>query len=176
MPDMPTLSEVIALIKFIVNNFDDGLAMLLGRVEPPSSADIYDRRRSAQPDYGVRISGGEGVPRAQMILETAQEEIIQKLGGWQNITRGFRCYRDLYPETWKLFEMHCLFVRHGGMVRDGSGGATAMIGQRFDGITAKTQRRRRNAFIRTIALFLITRPEDDEFKLYDDPLLYKKIN
>lgn len=176
MSDMPALSEVVNLIKFIVNNFDDGLAVLLGNAEPPSSAEIYDRKLSAYPDYGVRISGGEGVPHSQIILETVQEEIIHKLGGWRNISFGFRCYRDLYPETWKLFEMYCLFVRPGGMVRDGTGGATSMIGRRFDGITAKTQRRRRNAIIRTIALFLITRPGDETFRLYDDPLLDKKLN
>ena len=172
----PTLSEVINLIKFVVSNFDDGLAVLLGRVAPPTAIEIYEKKHGAQADYGVRIDGGEEVPKPQVILESTQEEIICALGGWDNITKGFRYYRQLYPETWRLFEMSCLFVRPGGIVRDGKGGATAMIGQRFDGITAKTQRRRRDAFIRTIALFLITRPEDDKFRLYDDPLIDKKIN
>lgn len=176
MAENPTLSEVITLIKFIVSNFDDGLAVLLGRVAPPSAVEIYEQKRGGQADYGVRIDGGEDVPKPQMMLESAQEEIIRKLGGWDNITRGFTYYRELYPETWMLFEMSCLFVRPGGMVRDGKGGATAMIGQRFDGITAKTQRRRRDAFIRTIALFIITRPENDKFRLYDDPLIDKKLN
>lgn len=176
MTETATLSEVIRLIKFIVNNFDDGLAILLGRTPPPSAVDIYERKCGAQADYGVRIAGGEDIPKPQIVLESVQEDIVYKLGGWDNITRGFCYYRELYPETWMLFEMSCLFVRPGGMLRDGKGGASAMIGKRFDGITAKTQRRRRDAFIRTIALFLITRPEDDKFRLYDDSLLNKKLN
>lgn len=176
MPDTPTLTEVINLIKFIVNNFDDGLAILLGRAEPPSAAEMYDKKCKCQADYGVRIAGGENLPKPQVMLETVHEEIIHKLGGWQHITNTFNYYRRLYPETWLLFEMSSLFVRPGGMTRDGKGGATKMISQKFNGITAKTQRRRRDAYIRTIALFLITRPLDDKFRLYDDPALYQKLN
>lgn len=176
MSNTPTLTEVINLIKFIVNNFDDGLAMLLGRAAPPTAAEIYERKSGGQADYGVRIDGGEDVPKPQLILESAQEEIIRKLGGWDIITKTFIYYRRLYPETWALFEMSSIFVRPGGIVRDGNGGITAIISKRFDGITAKTQRRRRDAYIRTIALFLITRPLDDKFMLYDDPALYRKLN
>ncbi|MEG1604122.1 MAG: hypothetical protein RR501_06090 [Cloacibacillus sp.] len=116
------------------------------------------------------------MPHQQAVLESRQEEVVKMLGGWGNISRAFREFRKEYPETWRLFEMSSMFVRPGGIVRDGNGGATVMIGKRFDGITAKTLRRRREAFLRTIALFLITRPSDEEFRLYDDPVINKKLN
>ena len=171
----PTLSEVMRFIKFIAG-LDNGLAILLGRMEPPSAVAMYDLKKGPQTEYGVHIDGGGALPLAQNIIENRYDEIVRWLGGWDNITRAFRDYRAQWPETWELFAMYSTFVHPGGDIRDGKGGALAMIGRRFDGIVPKTVRRRRNKIIRTIALFIITHPHDGEMVLYDDPELDKKLN
>ena len=158
MNGTPTLSEVVKFIKFVVTRCDDGLAILLGNVDPPSSVMLYELKRGAQTEYGVRIDGGDDVPKAQNILENRAEEIVGYLGGWKNINQAFNAYRAQYPETWTLFEMCALFVRPGGEFRDGKGGAMSMIGQKYDGIVPKTVRRRRDKIIKSIALYLITHP------------------
>lgn len=176
MNGTPTLSEVVKFIKFVVTRCDDGLAILLGNVDPPSSVMLYELKRGAQTEYGVRIDGGDDVPKAQNILENRAEEIVGYLGGWKNINQAFNAYRAQYPETWTLFEMCALFVRPGGEFRDGKGGAMSMIGQKYDGIVPKTVRRRRDKIIKSIALYLITHPHEGEIVLYDDPELDKKLN
>ena len=175
MHDTPTLSEIMNFIKFIAC-FDNGLAILLGRAEPPSAVTLHDLKKGSQEEYGVHIDGGEGVPLAQNILENKFDEIVCFLGGWKNIARAFNDYRQQWPETWELFAMYSTFVRPGGEIRDGKGGAMAMIGRRYDGIVPKTVRRRRNKIVRTIALYLITHPREGEIVLYDDPELDKKLN
>ena len=137
---------------------------------------LYELKRGAQTEYGVRIDGGDDVPKAQNILENRAEEIVGYLGGWKNINQAFNAYRAQYPETWTLFEMCALFVRPGGEFRDGKGGAMSMIGQKYDGIVPKTVRRRRDKIIKSIALYLITHPHEGEIVLYDDPELDKKLN
>ena len=122
MNGTPTLSEVVKFIKFVITRCDDGLAILLGNVDPPSSVMLYELKRGAQTEYGVRIDGGDDVPKAQNILENRAEEIVGYLGGWKNINQAFNAYRAQYPETWTLFEMCALFVRPGGEFRDGKGG------------------------------------------------------
>lgn len=176
MNGTPTLSEVVKFIKFVVTRCDDGLAILLGNVDPPSSVMLYELKRGAQTEYGVRIDGGDDVPKAQNILENRAEEIVGYLGGWKNINQAFNAYRAQYPETWTLFEMCALFVRPGGAFRDGKGGAMSIIGQKYDGIVPKTVRRRRDKIIKSIALYLITHPHEGEIVLYDDPELDKKLN
>lgn len=173
---MKSLTAVMWLIQRILD-FDDGLAVLVGEAAPPCAWDFYmlQRQRSGCCD-GVRVMGGTDIPLGQAIIESREEDIIRTLGGWTKITQAFRHFRRTYPETWRLFEMACIWVRPGGIVRDGTGGMTAAISRSFDGITAKTQRRRRKIFIKAVALYLITRPNDEKFKLYDDPLIDKKEN
>lgn len=179
MPEYITLRDAERFINFMLYNFDgEGLAMLLGRSAPPTAVMLHELQTPGGADYGVRISGGEDVPTAQRVLESSDVffDTVKKLGGWDNITGAFRDFRAAYPETWHLLEMSVLYIRPGGMIRDGLGGMSSMIAKRYDGITAKTQRRRRKKLIRVIANFLITHPSAGDMILYDDPELYRKIN
>lgn len=159
MQQLASHQAVVRLIWFIVRNFDDGLAILLGTTTPPSSVEIGDRRRGSPPDYGTHIDGGERVPHAQILLETTYEATVNALGGWDYIGRTVRRFRESYPETWYLLELYCLFVRRGGATHIGNGGAVQRIAQQCDNVDVRTVRRRLDKTIQTLALYLITRED-----------------
>lgn len=161
-----TVDDVSRLIKFIVRNFDDGFAVLLGSAVPPSSVQIGEMiYRGASPlsraeRLGVRVDGGERVPHAQILLENEYEAIVSMLGGWDFLSRAVRDFREKFPESWELFEMYALYVRRGGAVHDGSGGFYERLNQRGNNYAdVRTHRRRMNKLIKTIALYIITRPD-----------------
>ena len=95
-----TISELVKFFNFILHKSENGIAVLLGTVPPPTALEIHEMRKGSVSDYGVRIDGGEDVPMAQNIIESAEdiEEIISAVGGWSEINRAFRRFREEYPD------------------------------------------------------------------------------
>lgn len=164
---LATVDDVSRLIKFIVRNFDDGFAILLGAAVPPSSVQIGEKMNrggtsalSSAERLGSRVEGGEKLPFAQILLENEYEATVQALGGWEFLTRSMRAYREAYPETWGLFEMYALYIRRGGAVHNGNGGGYGLIAKKVDEYAdLRTHRRRINKIIQILALYIITRPD-----------------
>lgn len=162
---LATLRDVSGLIKFVTRNFADGLAILLGTATPPSSVEIGDAMHcgssvlSNAERYGTRVDGGERVPHAQVLLENRYEETVAKLGGWAYLSKSLRDFRTAYPETWALFEMYALFIKRGGMMHSGNGGAYGLLVERCDGADSRTVRRRLGKIIQTMALYVLTRED-----------------
>lgn len=166
-----TISELVKFFNFILHKSENGIAVLLGTVPPPTALEIHEMRKGSVSDYGVRIDGGEDVPMAQNIIESAEdiEEIISAVGGWTEINRAFRRFREEYPEQWKFIEAHALFIKPGGLIRDGKGGMTAMLGRQYNGVTAKTQRRRSKRLLRSLAQYLLSWSYTDGYNLSYTP-------
>lgn len=166
MRHFATLQDIVRLIDFVSKSFPEGLAILVGTAEPPSTLEICDalRRGTGSPlstasKYGTVIQGGERLPQAQAMLENEYEATVAALGGWNFIAKAIRQFREQYPETWALFEMYCIHVRKGGSIHLGTGGGVAMCSSRYDGATARTLSRRRKKIVQTIALHVLTRPD-----------------
>ena len=163
------INKLADFIDLILRREPNGLAILLGTIQPPSVEDLYQLGQGSQPDYGVRIQGGKGTPTAEAIILSAErfELIIEEIGGWSRINRALRTYRDKYPSGWDLLEEHALFVKQGGLFHDGQGGMMAKIAEKHGGVTARTLRNRRNTILTIIARFVIYWfPEDEEYQLF----------
>lgn len=162
-----SLDAVVRLIKFISQTFDDGLAILTGTTQPPTTQDITRRLHpghggasvlSTAERYGTRTTGGERVPRAQILLENEYEATVTALGGWCFLNEAICSFRSEYPESWLLFEQWSLFVRRGGIIHTGKGGMACYINvHRKDYVDVRTQRRRLDKIIRVIGLYVLTR-------------------
>lgn len=144
------------LLDWILQNNEAGLNILLGTLPPLSACDFYEMKRGAGntlEDLGTRITGGSGANLAEIAIETSQreEQIISDAGGWGKIIAAVREYRREQPRNWQFFYEHSLYVRPGGVIHNGDGGASAELQRKFGGISARTMRRRRNRILRAIA-------------------------
>ena len=157
---LATLQGVTDLIGFLLVNFDDGFAILLGTTNAPSSVTISETiGYSSRTTLDERTEGGKGLPKAQIILENKHEKTVAELGGWKNLSLAVRSFRTRYPESWALLEEYALFVRRGGMIHFGNGGYCKKMADKQDRISLRTNRRRLIKIIKTLALYVLTRPE-----------------
>lgn len=168
---MVTVSELIEFMNFILQKNEDGLAILVGAAPAPTALELYEMRSGGQVDYGVRIDGGEGVPHAQSALESVEgiEEIISDAGGWKVIHLAFQEFRKEFPEQYKFIENYSLFIRPGGIIRDGAGGMGAALGRKYKGVTQKTLRRRYKRIMRTVAQYILACGWSDGYNLMYRP-------
>ena len=170
-------SELMDFFNLIISKSENGLAVLLGIAPPPGAVQMHEMRSGKKVDYGVRIDGGEEVPQAQTILESVEdlEEIISGVGGWGEIHAAAMNFKDEYPDQWKILETHALFIRPGGLMRDGQGGMSAILCRRHNDITPKTLRRRYKKILRALAIFLLSWSYSDGFNLGYFPK-HKRLN
>ncbi|KEJ91119.1 hypothetical protein [Synergistes jonesii] len=170
-------SDLVDFFKFIISKSENGLAILLGIAPPPGAVQMYEMLGGNKVEYGVRIDGGEKIPQAQRILESVEhlEDIISAVGGWREIHAATLKFKADYPDQWKILETHALFVRPGGLLRDGQGGMSAIICRRHSDITPKTLRRRYKKILRALAIFLLSWSYSDGFNLNYFPK-HKRLN
>lgn len=170
-----SVKKVIWFLK-IVLSFDDGIAILLGTAPVPASEEIYHAIRVPRNDCGVRIDGGRGIYAAEVIIMAIEpfEEIVDGLGGWARIHALTQSFRAENPRMWEKFVPIVSLIQPGGKIRDGLGGMSAMLSQRFGGVGEKTLRRWKKEIIRALAIHLLTWAYTDGFSLnYYPP---KKLN
>lgn len=162
------IDKLADFIDLILRREPNGLAILLGKVPPLTREELYDLGQTYQPDCGVRVQGGKGIPAAEGIIISAErfERLIDEIGGWDRIHRAISTYSEKYPDGWELLEEHALFVQPGGIVHDGKGGMMQQIAQKHD-VTARTIRNRRNTILTIIARFVIYWfPKDEKYQLF----------
>lgn len=173
-------ARLVGFINLICED-EAAIPILLGTLPAPSSLDIYYLKKGPSKEAaGCRVDGGEDVPLQEVVITATQREneLLEYLGrlegptrsatanGWRRINGAFRDFKERYPETWTLFEDHVNLICKGGKIHDGKGGMTITLSKKNDGVVGKTLRRRRNLFVRRIAVHILSwHPQDNEFDL-----------
>lgn len=175
MPQKTGLEKTVEFLDMILS-FENGVAILLG-VEPiPSVEEMYNAVKTPQADCGVRVDGGASVFMAEAMLMAVEpiEATVQSLGGWDNIWQLTLKYREEYPQMWDKLVPLASMLRPGGIIRDGEGGMSAVLSQRFDGVKGKTLRRWKKRIIKSLAIHLLSWAYTDGYNIsyYPD----KKLN
>lgn len=112
------LAEQLTIaIDLLVSHYPQGLSVLLGQVEPPTSQDIAElvASFSGGDDLGIRVGGGESVPEAERMLSTAERffDVIERAGGWDHISSVVRDWSMHYSATWAIIVDHVCWVQGG---------------------------------------------------------------
>lgn len=109
--------QLTVAIDLLISHYPQGLSVLLGQVEPPTSQDIAElvASFSGGDDLGVRVDGGESVPEAERMLATAEKyfDVIEKAGGWDHIVSVVLEWSEHYSKTWGIIVDHVRWVQGG---------------------------------------------------------------
>ena len=109
--------QLTVAIDLLVSHYPQGLSVLLGQVEPPTSQDIAElvASFSGGDDLGVRVDGGESVPEAERMICTAEKyfDVIERAGGWNHVIAVVRDWSVHYSTTWAIIVDHVCWVQGG---------------------------------------------------------------
>lgn len=171
MREAKDIKKLAKFFDFILAFFDDGIAIMLGAVAAPSIEEIYSIMQPSPPDLGVRVDGGSSTPLAERRLMAIApiEDILNKAGGWSAIWEATRDYKSVYPEQWKLIEAYALFMRPGGIIRDGKGGMSKIISSDNDNVVPQTLRNRRAKYLYSLAVYIMSYAAGNHWDLISAP-------
>mgnify|MGYP001408417309 CR=1 FL=1 len=167
MKDSNSVKRLADFFDFILTFAEDGLNILLGTIAAPTTEEIYNMIMPQTEDLGVHVDGGGKIPLAERRLTAIEpvEEIIALVGGWGPIWEAVREYKDKFPVQWQLIESFALFIRPGGIIRDGSGGMTTVISGYNDNVVPETLRKRRKKYLYTLAVYVMASTYSDGWNL-----------
>lgn len=162
-----TLVEQLAEIIRMLVGFPKGINMLLGRIPPPTLEEINEMIlafRSAGPDLGTRVDGGENIPTAERLIYTADTftAVLEACGGWKHISVVANGWIKLSPNAWAIVLDHVRLVRTKVTRIDGS--SVKKIADAH-GCATDTIHNVVNVFPKELAAAILSSPIGDSFEL-----------
>ena len=108
--------QLTTAIGLLVEEYPQGLSVLMGISSPPCSADIAELVAcscGASADLGVRVDGGETVYEAERVMMTADRffSAIEAAGGWEHLAKVTKEWAERYATTWGIIVDHVRWVQ-----------------------------------------------------------------
>ncbi|WP_143340935.1 hypothetical protein [Dethiosulfovibrio salsuginis] len=149
MTSMGQVERLTKIIELLIQRHPRSADVLLGVVPPPTDDEWLEMLRSSPDDLGVRVRTDPYTDR--ILSEVIKLDEIHRLidaAGWESITEAARSIKEFFAEDWKVFCLHCRFVRGESRISDAS--SLQKVSRRV-GLSPNTVSRKRKEIPRRIA-------------------------
>ena len=155
------VEKVANLIELLLSCHPQGIGILLGDFPPPEPRtvhEMYNSKRLKLPD-DYKPTQRNNTTEAERIVYDSEyfDEAVELAGGWQNINKASREFRDCMPRYWRIVIEHIKFV---------SGSAERFMSKleyvaARNEVSAKTVMKYRREFPEKLARFLLFSPYEN---------------